>query len=116
MKNHIDKGKAGETIACQYLVQHGYNIQEQNYRHRRLEIDIIAIKDNVLIFVEVKTRKNVNYGYPEDAVSHAKAQKILAAAEAYIYTHDWQGDIRFDIIAVVLNSTPQIAHFEDAFY
>lgn len=114
-------GKLGETMAAAYLQQKGYTIVHRNYRHRRAEVDLIALNGRLLVFVEVKTRRGTNrFGYPEEAVDHKKAALITGAAEHYVVEHDWQGDIRFDIIAIqlpaVAAASPHIHHFEDAFY
>ncbi|MBB6609782.1 YraN family protein [Pontibacter sp. Tf4] len=116
INGHILTGQYGERLAQQYLQQQGYSIQERNYRHKRAEIDIIAKKDNVLVFVEVKTRTTDKFGFPEEAVSARKEEMLLGAAEAYILATGWEQDIRFDIMAVTLTVPPTIEHFEDAFY
>ena len=113
---HLHTGRAGENRAAAYLLQQGYTIVRKNYRHRRAEVDIIAQKENLLIFVEVKTRGTDRYGYPEEAVNAKKEALLLGAAEAFIYETDWQHEIRFDIISITLNSPVSIHHIEDAFY
>ncbi len=110
-------GKSGEKKAAELLEKKGYLIVERNYRHRRGEIDLIARKDNLLLFVEVKTRTgNADWGYPEEAVTNKKARKVVSCANAYIFKVNWQGEIRFDIISVELGEVEQITHFEDAFH
>ena len=106
-------GRIGECRAMEFLNQRGYSIICQNYRFRHLEIDIVAQINNVLVFVEVKARKNNQFGYPESFVSNTKAQNVIAAATNYIEETNWSGNIRFDIIAV---TGKDIQHFEDAFY
>ncbi|WP_162054080.1 YraN family protein [Pontibacter pamirensis] len=113
---HILTGQAGENRAAAYLLQQGYTIVRRNFRHRRAEVDIIAQKENLLIFVEVKTRSTDRYGYPEEAVSAKKETMLLEAAQEFIYKIDWQHDIRFDIIAITLSTPVAIHHIEDAFY
>jgi putative endonuclease len=117
MARHLATGRQGEALAAAHLVRQGYEILAQNYRHGRGEIDLIVRRDGWLVFVEVKTRTNLAFGYPEAAVSARKAALVTAAAEAYVLQTDWHGPIRFDIVAVVLTrGEPQVAHFEDAFY
>ena len=61
--NNIEKGKLGENISVDYLIKNGYKILERNYRNKIGEIDIIALYDGILVFIEVKSRSNINYGY-----------------------------------------------------
>jgi len=116
MSNKAETGAKGEQLAAEYLKDNGFEILEHNYRYRHAEIDIIAKKENLLIFVEVKTRTKIDFGYPEEAVDGKKALKVNEGAEQFIYENDWTGDIRFDIISVVNGSETEIKHFEDAFY
>lgn len=117
MKNNQEKGKAGEQLAADYLEKNGYVIVERNYRYKRSEIDIIAEHEGVLVFVEVKARSSSNFGMPEEAVGEAKARKLMEGAENYILETDWKGDIRFDIISIMLKMpSTEIAHFQDAFH
>ena len=105
-------GDEAEYVAMNYLIQHNYLIYEKNYRYSKSEIDLIVMKDNQLIFVEVKYRKNDKYGFPEIAVNRKKEEKIKEGATAYIQQIDWKKHVRFDIIAIVGS---QIEHFKDAF-
>jgi putative endonuclease len=117
MAKHLSTGRQGENDAVEYLKQKGYQILHQNYRYKRAEIDIIAQKDTLLVFLEVKTRSNLSFGMPESFVNANKASLITKAADQYIFQQNWHGNIRFDIISVII--TPQkteIEHFEDAFY
>jgi putative endonuclease len=108
------KGKQGEAMAQRYLESLGYEILEENYRHGRGEIDLIALKTPVLVFIEVKYRSNEAFGDPEDFVSDQQEKQIMAAAEEYIYAINWQKDIRFDIISI--DRENRIRHIVDAFY
>ena len=106
-------GNLGESLASLFLEDYDYKIVKRNYRYKNSEIDIIAKKDGVLVFVEVKTRKNNDYGNPEDAVGKAKIAAVTRAIEAYIEDENWEGDIRFDVISISLNPEPTIMHLED---
>jgi putative endonuclease len=111
------KGDYGEKLAAAALSEKGYRILVLNYRCGRNEIDIIAEKDGVLVFVEVKARKNSRFGFPEDFVDERKAELITTAAEHYILETGWKKDIRFDIVSILMgNDGHEIQHFEDAFY
>ncbi|RDB03265.1 YraN family protein [Runella aurantiaca] len=117
MAEHLDTGKLGEDKAAAFLQEKGYEILVRNYRFRHSEIDIIAKKNKILTFVEVKTRTNVSFGMPEEFVDATKRRLIMKAAEQYIFDTDWHGDIRFDVISVILTQhTARIEHIEDAFY
>ncbi len=115
MAHNNEVGKRGEDIATTYLTNLGYAIVEKNYRYGRMEIDIIAKTEDKLIFVEVKTRSNRKYGYPEMAVGSSKMDAIFQGAEIYMESIGWDGFIRFDIIAIVLEEPIDIVHFKDAF-
>jgi putative endonuclease len=109
-------GLDGENLAADYLEREGYRILHRNWRYKRLEIDIIAEKDGVLIFVEVKARKNNVYGYPEEAVNDEKMNRLMEAAEEYIIQFDIKGEIRFDIVAITNTPKgPDVCHLMDAF-
>lgn len=117
MATHNDTGKKGEQLAVQFLENAGYTILERNYRWKRYEIDIIAQSEKFLVFVEVKTKTNTSYGTPDTEVTPRKAAQVMEAAEEYIFAKNWAGEIRFDIISIILR--PQhtdIEHIKDAFY
>lgn len=103
-------GKWGEDLAAEYLKENGYTIQERNWHYNHREIDIIAIHPvkKIISFVEVKTRRNNNYGNPEIAVNRQKMWFMLAAANHYVRTHALPYDIQFDIIAIT--GTPETSH------
>lgn len=112
-------GQKGESLAVDHLVLAGYEILERNWRYSRAEIDIIAKKDEVLVFVEVKALSYAYYGKPEEAVTEAKETLIMDAAQRYMESvgHEWE--IRFDIISLILDKNleiKQLEHFEDAFF
>ncbi len=114
-----EKGLRGEQIASDYLKDKGYQIISKNYRFRRSEVDLIAKRQETLVFVEVKFHQNKGYGFPEESVSLAQQARVSQAAEHYIYESNWEGDIRFDIIAiqpVKEHGNFDVQHFEDAFY
>jgi putative endonuclease len=117
MAQHNETGKQGEAEAVRFLEEKGYQIIARNYRHQHAEIDLIARKGKILVFVEVKTRTNLSFGNPEEFVSHTKAKLVMKAAEHYVFATNWQHDLRFDIVAITLAGNEQrIKHVEDAFY
>ncbi len=116
MAEHNELGKEGEEEAARYLTGQGYHILHRNWRRGRNELDIVAAKDNQLIFVEVKTRRNEAYGHPEDAVTNRKIRTLVSLADAYINKFRLDLPVRFDIITVVGNEPPfRIEHIEEAF-
>ena len=111
------KGKEGENLAVEYLLNHGYELLARNYRYKRGEVDVIVKKGKILCFVEVKLRSNVDFGHPEDFVSENQKSLIVAAADNFIYEINWHDDVRFDIVALSQNGAKvNIVHFKDAFY
>lgn len=109
-------GKIGEDLAAEYLISQGYRILERNWRSGHKEIDIIALKDDILAVVEVKTRTSEDYGDPDLAVGTMKEQMLVWAADSYVRYKNLDVDVRFDIISVILNETEQrLEHIEDAF-
>lgn len=116
MTDKIKTGTKGEDMAAAFLQQKGYAIVTRNYRHKHAEIDLIVRTQNLLVFVEVKTRRSNSFGEPESFVDSKKAAKIFEGAEQFMVDTNWNGNIRFDIISVTLGNTPEIMHFEDAFH
>ena len=116
MKNK-HTGDKGETIATNFLKNKGFNIIERNWRHKHLEIDIIANLTNKLYFVEVKTRTNTQFGMPEESVSQAKMDRLKIAAEAYLYLNPQWELIQFDVISIMLGKDKEeIFLIEDVFF
>ena len=109
-------GKLGEDLAVNLLISKGYQILERNWRSGHKEIDIIALDDDILVIVEVKTRKSDDYGVPEIAVGITKQRMLIWAADAYVRYKNLNVDVRFDIISIVISDgEPEIEHIEDAF-
>lgn len=111
-------GRLGEDMAAEFLRKKSYTIVQRNFRFARGEIDIVASKDNVLIFVEVKTARGKAFGAPELWVDERKQKQIGMVAEKYLQeTGAGDQDCRFDVIAIDLNETePEIRHIENAFW
>ncbi len=85
MARHNKTGQEGETLAIQYFTAKGYTILHCNWRYSHYEIDIIAHKDDMLHFIEVKTRTNAKYGHPEESVDKKKMENLMKAGEAYLF-------------------------------
>ncbi len=111
-------GNRGEDIAADFLENKGYEIVERNYRYGHGELDIIAKDGDILVFVEVKTRKNLEYGPPELAITKNKQYQVRKIAEAYIIEKNiTDTDVRIDVVAILIqkNLPPKITHIENAF-
>lgn len=109
-------GKWGEDQACNYLEINRYEILARNYRFERAEIDLIASKNKVLIFVEVKVRKNAQFGMPETFASQNQRHRIRRAAEQFQIENKHNGFIRFDIVSILGKPEQfEILHLKDAF-
>jgi len=117
MAQHIDAGKQGEQLAERYLLDQNYTILHRNWRYSRYEIDIIALKNEVLHFVEVKLRSSKNYGMPEEHVSKKKFKFLTQAADEFLFQHQHYKHIQFDILAIntTSNTEPEFFFIEDVF-
>ncbi|WP_040280594.1 YraN family protein [Psychroserpens damuponensis] len=117
MANHNDLGKKGEEIAADFLLNKGYEIIAKNYVYQKAEVDIIAKKDDVLAVIEVKTRTSKDFGDPQQFLKPKQMQRIIKAVDFFINDNQLDVDVRFDIIAIVLNKKGMsLEHLEDAFY
>ncbi|MDR0605194.1 MAG: YraN family protein [Bacteroidales bacterium] len=116
MAIHNQTGKEGELRAKTYLETNGYTVLQVNWQCGHYEVDIIAQQGNILVFCEVKCRTSSSFGEPEIFVTKQKQKNIIKAAESYSKYKQWQGEIRFDIISVLLNNKEvKINHIPDAF-
>ena len=115
MATHNDMGKWGEDLAEAYLERKGYTIVERDWKSGRRDIDIIALDNDVVVFVEVKTRRNRLFGEPEDAIDYRKRQNLQQAINHYVKFRNIRQEIRFDIISVVgtIGTEPDIQHIQD---
>ncbi|MBR6045584.1 MAG: YraN family protein [Ruminococcus sp.] len=107
--NKREIGNAGESAVCAFLTGRGYEIAERNYTVRGGEIDIIASKNGVLVFCEVKLRKEGAAVSGEEAVTPAKQQCLIAAAERYISELDEPMEARFDVAAVEVKKNGKLS-------
>ncbi|MBR6757319.1 MAG: YraN family protein [Bacteroidaceae bacterium] len=116
MAQHNQLGKSGEEYAVEYLINRGYIVRDVNWVSGRHELDVVAFHNNEMVIVEVKTRSNVDWAYPEEAVTEKKMRNLVRAAEAYVRMFDLDVDVRFDVISIVGKEPPfEIEHIEDAF-
>lgn len=113
--NKRQVGTQYEDMAAEYLAEHGYEIVERNYRNAYGEIDMIAKKDGVIIFTEIKFRTTNLWGDPLEAVDRHKQHQIIQVALYYYMKHGYSEDMpcRFDVIAIYGDGT--IRHEQNAF-
>ncbi|MGP1569527.1 MAG: YraN family protein, partial [Eubacteriales bacterium] len=111
----MNLGKKGEEIACKYLESKNYRVLERNYRLSFGEIDLIATHGKTVVFVEVKTRMNMNYGLPGESITANKIHSIEKVANFYISQkgfRDW--DFRIDAVEIlIIKGKPYIRHLEN---
>jgi putative endonuclease len=99
---HLLQGRKGERIACRFLLRQGFDVLARRYRGRSGELDIIAFESEILVFVEVKTRRSRAFGEPWEFVDWQKQQKLRRTAEEFIGDNDLsQYSYRFDIVSVI---------------
>lgn len=111
MYNKRQLGSRYEEWAAAYLINHGYEILEKNYRCKKGEIDIIASHKGYLVFIEVKYRKNSQFGDPAESVGVQKQRVIYQVANYYMVTHNmWENHpCRFDVVAILGNEVRLIS-------
>jgi len=99
-------GKIGEEIAVRYLKTKGYRIIQTNFRCRLGEIDIIGEDGEYIVFVEVKTRTSLLYGYPIESISNKKKNSIVKVAQTYISFKNLKNkDLRFDVVEIIVDNS-----------
>lgn len=115
MAKHNLLGKEGEALAAAWLVQKGYTILHQNWRHSHYELDIVATKGIRLHFIEVKMRSSGRFGYPEDGVSKKKFRRLLEAADEFLHQHPGYRHVQYDVLAIQSqpNAAPEYFLIED---
>lgn len=116
-------GNKGETLACEYLQMKGYQILQRNYRSKWGEVDIVckisnhkfanSQNEDIVVFVEVKTKTTDKYGEPWEMVNSWKIGQVRRMGELWCLEHEWSGRVRVDVVGVYLNEVePRIEHWE----
>src|SRR5205823_3531696 len=100
MSVHLELGKKGEQLAVTYLLKNEFTILYRNWRHSHYEIDIIAEKNNLLHFIEVKMRSTGKFGQPEENVTRNKIRFLLKAANGFLYKHPQYRNFQIDILSI----------------
>lgn len=114
-------GKAGEEAAAFYLENKGCTILEKNWHAGRYaEIDLVCQQGEELVLVEVKARQDMSFGFPEEAVTRTKQEKLQMAAQAYILSHPHlSSKVRFDVVAIILSISGEVLnlkHYQGLIY
>lgn len=105
-------GDTGEDLAVKFLEKKGYSILGRNVREKIGEIDIVAKIGGLLVFVEVKSIKNVGAVNPEDNMTYHKKRKLTRTIQLYNMRNKYEGEFRIDLITVKISRNPEITHFE----
>ena len=116
MARHNDFGKWGEGVAAGWLAEKGFTILHRNWRHGRSEIDIIAVRQDVYHFVEIKCSQGDSFGHPEERVSRAKLRRIMRVAAHWLHEHHIPSHhrVQYDVLAIQLKTgEPEYVLFED---
>ncbi len=109
----IKLGNKGENIAARYLRKNGYRVLVHGYRANGCEIDLVARDSNGdIVFVEVKTRKSIRAGNPEDAVTESKREHIERVAFGWLQENRYSGPWRVDVVAITMGSKIELVHFK----
>lgn len=117
MASHNQLGKEAEQMAVNYLSKNGYEILHCNWRYSRYEIDIIAIKDQLLRIIEVKSLKSTDVRRPEESVTKKKFRYLVKAADEFLFQNQQYRHVQFDILSIVLNreNDPEYFLIEDVY-
>ncbi|MFE3797578.1 YraN family protein [Nocardia tengchongensis] len=118
MAQYLALGAQGENLAADYLRTAGLDIIARNWRCRFGELDVIAREGDITAFIEVKTRRNLTCGRPEEAVTFLKQQRIRALARHWLHEHPGPFQrVRFDVVSIILRPgrPPEILHLKAAF-
>ena len=110
-------GNDGEDRAAQYLIKQGYAILERNWRTKGGEIDIIALKDENIVFVEVKTLPNGTPELLQTELNRGKLQRIVKSSKCFLLKHRQYSNsyVRYDVIVIDMPGMPDVYHIENAF-
>ena len=117
MSWHIELGKWGEQQARTYITEKSFFILSVNWKYSRYEIDIIASREGVLHFIEVKTRSNTRFGFPEESVDKQKMKRLMRAADHYLYLHPHWKWVQYDVLSILLSkdNSPGFFMLEDVY-
>ena len=105
MRTTTELGQRGERIAARYLTDRGLRLLDRNWRCREGELDIVARDGDAIVFCEVKTRREVGFGHPVEAVTPAKQRRLRLLAHRWLSAHEEHApDLRFDVVGVLVQA------------
>ena len=110
-------GSWGEGLAAQWLAQQGFTIFKRNFRHGRYEVDIVAGRDSILHFIEVKCRRSATFGHPEESVNRKKLKHVLRGGTGWLVQWPGHRRVQYDVLAITLRKQPPVEYvlFEDVY-
>jgi putative endonuclease len=111
LARHNLLGKEGEDLAAKWLLERGFSMLQQNWRHSYYEVDIIASKEGILHFIEVKTRRNSKFGEPEESVDEKKIRNLMKAAEEYQYQYPEWKRVQYNVLSVTIHPKNTTTYF-----
>ena len=111
MAGNLHTGNSGESLAIAYFLKKGYEILHRNWRHKKLEVDIIASRNGMLHFIEVKTRTSTKFGYPEENVSAKKIRFLIDASAEFLYLYPQWQRVQFDVLSVIIRPGEDVEYF-----
>jgi len=114
--SNLNTGKKGETLAIEYLQKEGYEIIATNWRYKHKEIDIIAQDKNVLVVVEIKTRKKEKTERVDEIVDSKKQKFLIEATEAFVENYSNFTEVRFDVIIIYYQKKIKLIHIKNAYF
>lgn len=111
MNTNKETGKLGEDLAVDWLAARGDSILHRNWRFSYYEIDIITMRKDILCFIEVKTRKSLCFGLPEEAVTTSKIERLMCAGSAYLQKYPEIIRIQYDILSIIIGENGKKEYF-----
>lgn len=111
MANHNNTGKKGELLAVDYFKAKGFIVLHTNWRYAHYEVDIIASKEDILHFIEVKARRSTKFGLPEESVSNKKLENIINAADEFLHRHPGWKRVQFDVLSITFTPDGKTEYF-----
>ena len=115
MAKHLETGRQGEELAVEWLLAQGFAILHRNWKYSYFELDVIASKDSILHFIELKARTTDTFGYPEEGVTAKKLERLMNAGEEFLYQHPEWNRIQYNILSIRLHryKAPEYFFLED---